>query len=80
VYLHSGFAVDKHQMACCELLVSKVGASGSMHQSKVQKKYGCHSPEISANEGQVTHEASATVFHIYALRRMSAIDDYDDEV
>jgi hypothetical protein len=67
-------------MACCELLVSKVGASGSMHQSKVQKKYGCHSPEISANEGQVTHEASATVFHIYALRRMSAIDDYDDEV
>ena len=80
MYLHSGFAVDEHQMACCKLLVSKVGASSLMHQSKVQHKYEYHSPEVSANEGQVTHEASATVFHIYALGRTSVTDDNSDDV
>lgn len=79
MYLHSGFAVDEHEMACCELLVSKVGASSLMHQSKMQHKYGCHSPEVSANEGQVTHEASAAVFHIYALSRTSAMNGNSDD-
>lgn len=62
------------------MLVSKVGASSLMHQSKVQHKYRCYSPEVSANEGQVTHEASATILHIYALDRKLATDDNSEDV
>lgn len=50
-----------------------------MRKSKVQHKYECHLPEIPADEGKITHETSATVFHIYALRRVSAIHDYSDD-